>query len=159
MAKSITDPHDGLLSLQQALDLNLVHPDRCKLHPEMSVIYDTPEGNWRLTYAFIEDGKVKASAVFVISDDLNGIKCFGIGYSVAESFRRMGLATELVEKAIKELQYGLKDRISTFYVEALIGESNIASRKVAEKTLTSSGEPFTEGISGLPAFRYVKLIE
>ncbi|MBA5601039.1 GNAT family N-acetyltransferase [Pectobacterium aroidearum] len=158
MTRAITDPYDGLLSLQQALDTGGVTPGKGTLFPELSTVFDSPNGNWRMTYALIENGRVKASAVFVIASPLNGKHCFGIGYSVSEADRGKGLALALVEKSIKELQFNMQGKLTEFYVEALVGATNLASQKVAEKFTLSEGEPFTEQLSGLPALRYVKLV-
>ncbi|MBA1203830.1 hypothetical protein G7009_19090 [Pseudomonas capeferrum] len=43
------------------------------------VLHDDAEGTPRLTYALIENGIVKATAVYVNVDPINGVPCFGLG--------------------------------------------------------------------------------
>jgi hypothetical protein len=58
------------------------------------------------------------------------------------------------------MQYGLGlQGIPAFYVEAIVGADNSASRRVAEQLISTTPEAMTDGLSGLPAFRYIRLIE
>jgi hypothetical protein len=58
------------------------------------------------------------------------------------------------------MQYGLRIRGQfIFYVEAIVGADNTASRRVAEQILSMPPEAITERISGLPALRYLRRVE
>jgi hypothetical protein len=58
------------------------------------------------------------------------------------------------------MQYGLRRQgHASFYVEAIVGADNAASRRVAEQIISDTPEPMVDGISGLPAFRYLRKID
>ncbi|MGM7764849.1 MULTISPECIES: GNAT family N-acetyltransferase [Yersinia] len=154
----MTNPHDGLISFQQALQGGLISPKICTLHKDLSIFHDDAEGTPRLTYAFIEDGVVKVTVVYVKVEPIDGAPCFGIGYAVAEPFRKQGLAKKVIEKTIDEIKIGFKNHIPKFYIEAIVGESNIPSQKIAASLISSSPTAITDRVSGLPAFQYVRLI-
>jgi hypothetical protein len=57
------------------------------------------------------------------------------------------------------MQAGLsRNGIPEFYVEAVVGADNVASRKIAEQVISDEPEAITEGQSGLPALKYVRRI-
>ncbi len=56
-------------------------------------------------------------------------------------------------------QHGLaRSKISTFYVEAIVGTDNEASKYVAAATISTSPVEVTDQFSGLPALQYVRKI-
>jgi hypothetical protein len=62
--------------------------------------------------------------------------------------------------AIDELRHGLRGRIGPeLYVEAVVGINNRASQRVAEQTVSPTPEAITDGVSGLPALRYLRLLD
>lgn len=155
----MTDPHDGLLSFQEALRGGRIAPIACELHPDLYVLKDFCMEGARLTYALIEMGLVKATAVYVVSQPIEGIQCFAIGYAVAKPFRNQGLANVVLEKSVTELRHGLRKKLHKFYVEAIVGVSNIPSQRVAERFLSASPRTTNENISGQPAFAYCRLFD
>lgn len=157
MAK-MTDPHDALVSYQQAFDKAEIAPQKCKLHPELSLLLDDANGTPRLTYALVEDGTAKGIAIYLLAEPLEGIQCFGIGYAVAENYRNQGIAKKILQMSIDEMQDGFKDKLSKFYVEAIVGASNIPSQRVASQILSSTPKEVTDQHSDQPAFQYVRLI-
>jgi hypothetical protein len=52
-----------------------------------------------------------------------------------------------------------RNGIPEFYIEAIIGSDNVASRKIAEQIISDEPEAITEGQSGLPAFKYLRRIK
>lgn len=154
MAK-MTDPTDAMVSFQEALHAGEIEPERGRLDPDVyffaDVFWDTP----RLTYVFLQGRRVVAFANFVRVNDLEGSMCFQLGYAVPQDMRGKGLATRLLRAAIMEMQQGFAS-LGSFTVEAVIGETNLASQKVAERGLTSERKAIKDKESGLPAFYYVQ---
>lgn len=64
-----------------------------------------------------------------------------------------GIATELLTRSINDLRQNLNMR--TFWLEAIVDEANIASRRVCEKVLTTETEAINEAISGRPSLNYL----
>lgn len=157
---TLTNPMDGLVSLQRALRRGDVRLEPCQLHPELQVLLDRPNGEMRLTYAVIDHGRVRATVVFAEAERVDGVPCFGIGYAVAEPFRRHGLATATVTKSIEELRHGLR-RVSPnpFYIEAIVATSNEASNRLSQRVISDTPAPGTDSISGEPVLQYLKRVE
>lgn len=156
---AMTDPHDGLVSFQDALTKGLVSPGRGELDPDLLVLVDSPAGEARLTYARVDGGVVTAFAVLVRADPVAGMPCFGIGWAVPAEMRGQGRARDVVHSAIRELRHGLgRNGVTAFHVEAVVGEGNAASRGVAERVIAPVGKPVTDGVSGLPAIQYLRKV-
>src|SRR5690349_2376816 len=103
----MTDPMNALLQLQLALDKRIVNVHRGDIHTDISVIADQPNGVPRYTYAKIADGKVHCVSLFALTEPIDGIPCFQMGWATLESLRRRGLATDITTKGIDELRNGL----------------------------------------------------
>ncbi|MEQ0583842.1 GNAT family N-acetyltransferase [Pantoea dispersa] len=155
---AMTNPHDGLVSFQEALDKHLINPANCTLHTDMSILHDDAEGTPRLTYALIENGKVKATVVGVIVEPIEGIPCVALGYAVAEQYRGQGLAKDVLRKSINELKHGFKKHMDRLYIESIVGADNIASQKLSEQYISPNPSKIIDEHSGLPALHYVKLL-
>lgn len=157
----MTDPMNGLVSLQYEIKKNGFQLSRCALHADLQVVVDRPNGETRITYAMIDYGRVRAFVTYVSADPVDGVPCFGVGYAVPEKFRRKGLASKIIDKSLDEMKHGLaRNGIRRFYVEAVIGVSNVASIKVAEKVISAT--PDRSGVdefSGEPAITYLRLVE
>ncbi|EHK5438808.1 GNAT family N-acetyltransferase [Aeromonas hydrophila] len=152
----MTDPHDGLVSFQEALNAGEIKPRPCEKHKDLTLLLDDANGTSRLTYSLIgDDGSVKALAMYCPIDPINGVMCFGIGYAVAEQYRKQGLSYEIVEKSIDELVLGFGRHMPHLYIEAVIGVDNQASQKVAAKYLCNVPARIIDEVSGLPALQYV----
>jgi len=155
----MTDPMDGLRSLQIALDHNEVELLDCEVHPDIKVILDHPNGEPRITYVTIREHKALAISIFVRADPLEGLPCFNLGYAVAESERQQGLATVIVQKGLDELGNGMRRHgVPRFYVEAVVEVSNIPSHKLARRLISDNPTPCTDCFSGEAAMHYNKLI-
>lgn len=68
---------------------------------------DERNGRVRYTYARIEHGRVKAMAMFVSVEQIDGTPFFQVGYAVPETYRGKGWAIEMLEQGLDELSNGL----------------------------------------------------
>lgn len=156
----MTDPSDALDSFQQALIDGEIHLERGQNDHELFVHLDHPNGQPRFTYVRLERQTVTALVMLVISDPIEGVPCFQIGCAVPEAYRSQGRAKSAVDAAITELKYGLaRNKVSTFYVEAVVGTHNEASKHLAVATISTTPVEITDQVSGLPALHYVRKIE
>lgn len=158
-SQQIADPMEALVSLQREVRRGMP-TNPTGQGSEVRVVLDQPNGVTRYTYARIEHGRVKAIALFVHHEPIEGIACFNIGYAVPEAYRQRGWAKQIVEAGIQELSAGLgRHGVTQFYVEAVVGKENIASQRVASAVF--GNEP-TEGMdseSGQPVFSYTRLVK
>ncbi|MBN0979874.1 GNAT family N-acetyltransferase [Pseudomonas sp. WS 5059] len=156
---SMTDPLAALVSLQVEVRKGMpTHP--AENYQSVRVVADKKNGRVRYTYARVEHGRVKAMSMFVSVDPIDGIACFQIGYAVPEVYRGRGWATEIVVQGLEELRNGLaRHGVKQFYIEAVVGTSNLASIKVATKTISQSPELTTDSVSGEAALAFTRLIE
>jgi len=150
----------ALNSLQQAIDNRLVIFLQCKVHRDLQMFLDEPApGKPRFTYANISNGRVMAIAMFAPGDRISGVPCFQLGYAVLGSMRNSGLGAATVRKNIEEISNGFKATpLQRFYVEAIVGVSNIPSNKIAAKILSLAPTECTDVFSGQPALQYLRLI-
>lgn len=76
-----------------------------------------------------------------------------------EAYRCRGWATEILHQGLDELTHGLvRHGAKQFYVEAVVGISNLASIRVATKFLSDSPIPTTDSASGEPALAFTRLV-
>jgi hypothetical protein len=155
----MTDPSDALTSFQQALIDDEIKLQRGQLDPELFVLLDHPNGEPRFTYVRLKGRTVTALVILVLADPLKGTPCFQIGCAVPNAYRNQGRAKDAVEAAIAELKHGLaRNKISTFYVEAVVGTHNEPSQRVAAATISAAPAEITDEVSGLPALHYLRKI-
>ena len=156
----MTDPTDALISFQQALLANEIELTGGETDPTIFAFLDHPNGEIRITYVTLEKQIVTSMAIIVMTEPYEGLRCFGIGWAVPAKFRNEGRAKAIVNAAILEFTNGMaRNSITTFYVEAIVGAENIASQRVAERTITHTAKATTDVVSGMPAFAYVRKIE
>lgn len=153
------DPSDSLSSFQDALNKKLITLSSCVVHPEMKVLLDNAEGTPRITYALLDGQKVKGIAIYVPVEPIDGMPCFGLGYAVAEQYRKQGVATKIVQDSLDEMHAGFKKAIPKFYVEAIVGIDNEGSNKVASKLLSQEPKACNDSFSGKPAQQYVRFMD
>lgn len=157
---SMTDPINALVELQRALDKRIVSPHPCAIHKDISVIVDQPNGAPRYTYTKVKNGKVQSIALFVLTEPVEGIPCFQMGWATVESLRDQGLATDTTTKGIDELRNGLKKHgVGKFYIEAIVSDSNQPSNRIAKKLLSDSPVKCTDSFSGEPAVQYLRMVK
>lgn len=156
---NMTNPMDALTSLQQQVRKGLETLPGEK-HPGLRVLVDRPNGELRYTYARIQHGRVKAIAILMMNDPVGGIVRFSLGYAVPEAYRYRGWATEIVQQSLEELRLGLtRNGLNCFFLDAVVGEANIASQRVAAKIFPDAPLSIIDAESGEPSFSYDKLIE
>lgn len=156
---TMTDPMDALISLQQQVrkGIDTIPGEK---YPGLRVLVDRPNGELRYTYAKIEHGRVKAIAILLMNDPVGGIVRFSLGYAVPETYRNRGWATQIVQQSLEELRIGLtRNGLNCFFLDAVVGEANIASQRVAAKIFPDAPLSIIDAESGEPAFAYDKLIE
>lgn len=164
----MTDPMDALTGLQEALDAGRVGLQEfqvCALHPEVRVYHDTPApGEMRLTYAVFEPApaivlhpnpRVRAVALFVRADDLEGLPVFQAGIAVAEHARSQGLGAKMFQQALDELRNGFRRTpLKEFWIEAIVRKDNEHSNKIASRVLSAQPKSIIDGVSKESAFQY-----
>lgn len=157
---ALTDPMNGLRSLQVEYPRGTVPFQPCELSNDLRVTLDYPLGSWRYTYARIVEGKVLGMVSFVQADPVDGVPCVSIAYAVDEKERGRGLAQSMVPAAIAELRNGLQRAgVGKFYVEAIVGEDNVPSQRIAGCFLSESPTAGTDSFSGVPIKQYLLLVE
>ena len=155
----MTDPFDALTSFQQALLDGEVSLQAGELDPDLFLHVDHPAGVPRFTYVRLDRQTVTALAIMVTTEPMNGLPCFQAGVAVPEAYRRKGHAKSVVAAAIAELRHGLsRNKISSFYVEAIVSIDNEPSKRVAESAISATPVAVTDVFSGLPALHYVRKI-
>jgi RimJ/RimL family protein N-acetyltransferase len=155
----MTDPSDALESFQQALRDGGIQLQRGDIDPELFVHLDRQNGKARFTYFRLQRQRVTALVMVLICDPIEGTPCFQIGYAVPEEYRSEGRAKNAVGAAFAELKHGLaRNKISAFYVEAIVGADNEASKRVAAATISTTPVEVTDCVSGLPAYQYIRKI-
>jgi hypothetical protein len=156
----MVDPSNALQSFQRELLRGRIGLQPGQLDPGLFLHVDTALGERRLTYVRLEGQTVTALVMFVVSEPIDRTTCFGIGYAVPEGYRNQGRAKEIIEAAIADLRHGLgRQGPFEFYVEAIIGASNLASQRVAEQVISKKPIAVTDQQSGLPAFQYLRKVE
>jgi hypothetical protein len=119
--------------------------------PELAVHQDKPQGIPHLTYAHFDGKTVTVLAIAVVGEPLKGMPCFELGVAVPEAYRKQGRAKKIVEAAIAELKHGLaRNKISTFYVEAVVGFENEASKRVASAIISATAVAGQTTYRGFP---------
>jgi hypothetical protein len=156
----MTDPMDALVSFQQALLRGEIGLRAGELEPDLFVHVDHPAaGVSQFTYVRLDRQTVKAFANIVMTKPIDGVPCFQVGVAVPVPYRSKGYAKSIVAAAIAELKNGLsRNRIPSFYVEAVVSTDNEPSKRVAEAVISSNPTAITDEYSGLPALHYVRKI-
>ncbi len=155
----MANPMDALLSYQHALNAGTIYThemDGCYLKR-----YGEVKSGKRYDYVKIVYGEVQALAIFGEEEPpFNGVNRYSVGYAVSETRRGRGLAVEAVNKGIEELkkEFG-RVGMKSFYLEAVVGETNSHSIKVAKELFPgSAGKATTDSESGTPSLLFYKLI-
>lgn len=155
------DPTDGMVSFQQALLAGKIKLEKCVIDPTISVHMDRPEESVRLTYVRLSPKNiVQAIAIFTPAEPIERQTAFQVGYAVPPANRGKGLAKGIVEAGIAELKNGFsRNGVKAFWVEAVIGANNLASKRVAESVLSTSGKEVIDSHSGETAVQYLRKVE
>lgn len=153
----MTNPMEALVDYQRVLDSGLeIDPsefDDDYLKRSGEIV----ENVTRFDYAKIVDKQVQALAMFVQEEPFKGAVRFSVAYAVAEKFRGRSLAVEAFNKGIADLNKILvQNKVSEFYVEALIDKTNMHSIRVAEKLFLTAGLAILDGETGTPALLFYR---
>ena len=154
----MTNPYTALLSYQAAHKEGRVRPQPCALHSDLFVLMDDANGSARVSYALIERGVVKAIAIFIAGARIDQVPLFDMGYAVDERFRCQGIASRLTEQSLSEMRAGFGRHMPRFYIQAVVGTTNVASQKVASRLFEDAPEAITDSVSEQPALAYLRLI-
>lgn len=155
----LTDPMDGLLSLQEEHQKGTVQFGPCELTADLQVTLDYPLGDWRYTYASIAGRNVRGLVSFVQADPVGDVPCVSIGYAVSANERGRGLASAMVPAAIAEFRNGFQRAgVAKFYIEAIVGEYNNASNRIAARFISPDPKSGIDSLSGVPIKQYLLLI-
>jgi hypothetical protein len=157
----MTDPSDGMKSFQQELRRGGIAIHISKNDANLFVHVDAPNGppEYRFTYVRLKGKTVTAMVMFAAQPPEDGKPYFAVWYAVPKRFQKRGRAKDILVAAIADMQAALvRNGIPEFYIEAIIGADNMASRKIAEQVISNEPEAITEELSGLPAFKYVRKI-
>ena len=156
----LPDVAGALKSFQQALATNTITVQRGDLDRDMLVHMDRPNEETRLSYARMVGHTVVALVQFIPCDPVEGEPCFNVGWAVAETYRGQGWAHGAVVAAIKEMQNGFnRAGMNVFWVEAIVGEDNVASQRLAEKVLSEPVKKASDSYSGDPIVQYLRRID
>ena len=156
----MTDPINALKELQKALDNNLVQLTPCDIHNDISVIVDQPTGVPRFTYALVESRKVTAISLFVLTEPIEGLPCFNVGYAVLDNKRGKGIGTDILKKGIEEMHQGFaRNGHKEFYIEAVVGVENHPSNSIAKKIISTTPIQDQDHFSGEEAFQYLRKLQ
>lgn len=154
----MTDPHDGMVSFQQALRVGMLEIGLVTSHSDLFSHYDIPSpGVCRLTYVRLSEDRrtVKAFLSCIMNGEVDGFPCVAVGYAVPESERNQGYAKQILQDVINDQIFqSRKNGIETLYIEAVVDVTNVASQRVAESVLDKKRESIIDFLSGRTAYRY-----
>ena len=157
----MTNPHDGLLSMQAAIDANAIAFHRGELDNDLFVHVDKPTPNVvRYSYTYIENGIATALSIVVMVEPIDGTPCFQIGYAVPNELRGQGRATRVLKASVAEIRSGLtRHGVGQICIEAIIGTDNLPSIRVFENAFPDAHrKETTDKISGAPAIQLVAFL-
>jgi predicted acetyltransferase len=154
----MTDPHDGMVSFQQALRAGMIELARVPDYQDLFIHFDVPTpGVHRLTYVRLSKDRrtVKAFLACIMNGEIDGFPCVSVGYAVPVSERNKGRAKQILRDAINDqIRQATDNDIEAIYIEAVIDVTNITSQRVAEAVMGVRHESITDSVSGRPAVRY-----
>ena len=157
----MTDPAIALASFQAEFLIHDPELAPCAVDKDLYFYEDMPNGEYRATYFTLEGKTVTAMAIFGMAaiPKIEGHHCFAVGYAVPEEYWNQGRAQKIVEAAIQEIKHDMpKHKQKAFWVEAIVGEDNIASQRVAQRVISDAPTQMKDGISGKPALHYLRKI-
>ena len=155
MSTSMTDPHDGMVSFQQALRAGIIELARVSDHQDLFSHFDVPTpGVHRLTYVRLskDHRTVNAFLSCVMNGEVDGFPCVSVGYAVPVNGRNKGRAKQILRDVINDQILQARDNgVEALYIEAVIDVTNMPSQRVAEAVLGVGHESIIDSVSGRPA--------
>lgn len=157
---TMTDPSNALRSFQHQFRLGRIPVRAGAIDKFIFCFHDTLLGQERFTYVTLNRKTVTAFVNFAFVEPIDGKPCLSIGYAVPQPYRNQGRAKKAAASAILEIQNLMSERgCSTFYVEAIVGTENEASKCVAAAVISDTPKALTDDESGLPALQYVRKLQ
>jgi predicted acetyltransferase len=154
----MTDPHDGMVSFQQALHAGILEITPVTSHQDLFSHFDVPTlGVNRLTYVRLSEDRrtVKAFLSCVMNGEIDGFPCVSVGYAVPESERNQGYAKQTLQDVINDqISQSRRSGIEGIYIEAVVDVTNVTSQRVVESVINTERESIIDCVSGRPAYRY-----
>jgi hypothetical protein len=156
----MTDPIDALNDFRRAVAQRELRVQPADFHPDVFVHVDQPAGAPRYTYALIEGGEVTAVALLALTEPIEGVPTFQLGYAVIESRRGCGRAQRIAMAAIDEICRGLRrNGIPKLYFEAVVDREKLASLHIAAKVIGGTPTDCLDHDSGVPAVQFQRLVD
>lgn len=113
-------------------------------------------GKERYTFARVEKLIPQAVSIFCY-DPINAKAVYNLSYAVSPEWRRQGLAVDISQFGLNSILKDLKLRkLSQFKLEAVVGKTNLASIKTAEKLFACIGDPGIDSESGASILYFEK---
>jgi len=98
--------------------------------------------------------------ILALTEPIEGMPTFQLGYAVMESRRGGGRAQPIAMAAIDAICRGLRrNEIPKLYFEAVVDRENIASLHIAEKAIGGPRTECRDHDSGLPAIQFQRLVD
>lgn len=150
----------GMRSFGGAVASGAIKPPPGELYPDILVHADRPNGEMRLSYALIKDGKVVAMATLGEAEPYEGLPCFQLNYAVEPTFRGKGLALEIASAAIDEARNGLhRNGVKRWAVEAVIDADHHASLVVAKRLFQEHPPAPIRNDAGDSVYQFVHIVD
>lgn len=154
------DIEAAMHSFEEALKDGVISINNCELDKKLFLHLDRPNGEVRLTYVRLDRGSVTTMIQIVPAEPLEGDRVFNVSWSVPRDLRGQGRATQTFLAALREFRHGMtRSGLKAFWVEAVVGQVNLASQRVAEKVITVQAIPITDNFAGEPALQYLRRID
>lgn len=151
---------DALRDFQRALAAGEICVQRAERHADTIVHVDTPAGAPRYTYALVEGGEVTAVALLALTEPIDGVPTFQLGYAVLEARRGAGRAQRIVAAAIDEASQGLsRNGVPKLFFEAVVDRENLASVHIAEKIIGGVPTECLDHMTGTPAVQFQRFVD
>lgn len=158
--QAMTDPMDALIDFRRAFAQREIRVQPADFHPDIFVHVDQPAGGPRYTYALVEGAEVTAVALLALTEPIEGVPTFQLGYAVMESQRGAGRAQRVAMAAINEICRGLRrNGVSKLYFEAVVDRENKVSLHIAEKVIGGPRTKCLDHDSGVPAIQFQCLVD
>lgn len=162
-ADGMIDPSIPLKSFEKAVNkkdktLTIRFSER---DPTFRIVLDNPDSDvTRITVARFWGRDLLGYVQVVPAEDIEGVPAFGFGWAVPERHRRKGYCGQIVEQTFIEVKdLFAKKGLHDFWLEAIVGDTNEASNKVAVRSFGAPVNHSFDTQSGAPIFQYWKRIQ
>ena len=154
------DIEAAMHSFEKALEGGVISIKNCEFEKNLFLHLDQPNREVRLTYVRLDRGMVTTMVQIVPAEPYEGDRVFNVSWSVPRELRTQGRATQTFLAALREFRHGMtRSGLKAFWIEAVVGQDNVASQRVAEKVITAQPIPITDDFAGEPALQYLRRID